>query len=208
MNFIFSGFLTLRQNSIMQADALNKLIRNRRSVYPKNYSGKPIEQAVLDQILENANWAPNHRKTEPWRFIIFSGDARRALSDYLVQYYLDRTPPEARSEIKQKKIGQKPLQASAVIALCMQRDPEERVPEWEEIAALSAAVQNMWLSCTAYGIGAYWSSPSSIIRANDFLQLKAGERCFGLFYMGYAAEIPPAPEKGPIEEKVRYWEKA
>ena len=41
----------------------------------------------------------------------------------------------------------------------MQRDPGERIPEWEELASVACAVQNMWLSATSYGIGAYWSSP-------------------------------------------------
>jgi len=66
----------------------------------------------------------------------------------------------------------------------MERDAKELVPEFEEIAAVSCAVQNMWLSCWAYGIGAYWSSPFSIIQAREFLDLKQGQRCLGLFYMG------------------------
>jgi nitroreductase len=43
----------------------------------------------------------------------------------------------------------------------------------------------MWLSCTAEGIGSYWASPKSILEAKEFLQLQEGERCLGLFFMGY-----------------------
>jgi nitroreductase len=90
----------------------------------------------------------------------------------------------------------------------MQRNQEELVPEWEEIAALGCAVQNMWLSCTANGIGAYWSSPASATNAQSFLELGEGERCLGLFYMGNWDQIEvKSDRKSPIEDKVVWMEK-
>ncbi len=87
----------------------------------------------------------------------------------------------------------------------MQRDPDKSLPEWEEVAAVACAVQNMWLTCTAYGIGSYWSSPKSILQADAFLELKEGERCLGLFYMGYA-DVPPEMKgfREPITEKITW----
>ncbi|MBR9923160.1 MAG: nitroreductase, partial [Bacteroidetes bacterium] len=67
---------------------------------------------------------------------------------------------------------------------------------------------NMWLSCTSYGIGSYWSSPSSITKANEFLQLQKGERCLGLFYMGYIDGEIPEGKRESMEEKVRSWKPA
>ncbi|MEM9823103.1 MAG: nitroreductase family protein, partial [Bacteroidota bacterium] len=93
-----------------------------------------------------------------------------------------------------EKTRKKPRKSACVIAICMQRDPEERVPEWEELAAVACAVQNMWLTCTAYGIGAYWSSPKTIKHTNAFLQLAEGESCLGFFYMGYH-DLPEIPGK-------------
>jgi len=64
------------------------------------------------------------------------------------------------------------------------------------------AVQNMWLSCTAINLGCYWSSPKAALEANEFLGLGEGERCLGLFYMGWH-EMPEIPGKrGAVEEKV------
>lgn len=177
-------------------DQINTLIANRRSVFPPMYNQEPISQAILEQILENANWAPNHRHTEPWRFKVYRGAAKLRLGDYLAQWYKENTPPEAYKEMKFQKTLNKAEQSDTIIAICMQRDPEESVPEWEELAAVSCAVQNMWLTCTAYGIGAYWSSPKSALEANDFLQLGEGERCLGLLYMGnYEAELPTGRRK-------------
>lgn len=183
----------------------NELIRKRRAIFPKTYVDKPIPKAIIEEVLENANWAPTHKHTEPWRFRVFTGDARRRLGAYLADWYKSHTPAEKFSEKKYEKNLNKPLQSGCVIAICMQRDPQERVPEWEEIAAVSCAVQNMWLTCTAHDIGAYWSSSKSILQAEEFLGLQEGERCLGLFYMGYH-ELPELPGKrGHIEEKV-VWE--
>lgn len=185
---------------------LSQLIATRRSVFPQVYNDTPISRETIEQILENANWAPNHRKTEPWRWRVIRGVGREKLSNYLGTYYTDHTPADKYSEIKYKKTIAKPLQSQAIIAICMHRDPAESVPEWEEIAAVSAAVQNMWLSCTALGIGSYWSSPASAADAHDFLELAENELCLGWFYMGYYDPIPLKGQRKPAAEKVTWIE--
>jgi nitroreductase len=201
------GVFRLNANeSLMNWDIpqIDQLLQNRRAIFPNMYADRPIERDVLEAILEKANWAPTHRRTEPWRFQVFTGEARQRLADYLGDYYRTHTPAEKFSEKKYEKTLRKPLQSGAVIAICMQRDPDERVPEWEEVAAVAMAVQNMWLSCTARGIGCYWSSPASILQADSFLELPEGQRCLGLLYMGYydGAELPG--QRNPIEEKVTW----
>lgn len=188
----------------MDIQALNQLIKNRRSIFPQTYTDQPIPQDIIEQILENANWAPNHKKTEPWRFKVFQGAALERLSNYLGEWYVANTAEEKFSEKKLEKTKKKPLQSACVIAICMQRDPKESLPEWEEIAAVACAVQNMWLSCTAYNIGCYWSSPRSIIEAREFLELEEKEQCFGLFYMGYHNMPAIESQRGDIKEKVSW----
>lgn len=184
----------------------NLLIRKRRAIFPETYIDKPIPEPIIRVILENANCAPTHKLTEPWRFKVFRGNALSRLSAYLANWYKNSTPAELFSEKKYQKTRQKPLRSSCVIAICMQRDPKESVPEWEEIASVACAVQNMWLTCSAYEIGCYWSSSKSIINADQFLGLQAGERCLGLFYMGYH-NMPEIPGKRkPIDEKVTWME--
>ncbi len=190
----------------MTPEQVTELIRSRRAIFPNMYSDKPIPKEIIETILENANWAPTHKMTEPWRFKIFRGAARERLSDYLGDWYTSHTPAADFSDIKFKKAKEKPLQSNCIIAICMQRDPKESLPEWEELAAVAAAVQNMWLSCTAYGIGCYWSSPESILKADEFLGLQAGEKCYGLFYMGYYDGPELKSKRTPIEEKVEWIE--
>lgn len=55
------------------AEILEDIIKSRRSIFPKDYTAEAIPQDVLDKILESANYAPSHKKTNPWRFRIFQG---------------------------------------------------------------------------------------------------------------------------------------
>lgn len=191
---------------IATPEQLNRLIRSRRAIFPKNYNDRPIPEETILEILENANWAPTHRLTEPWRFKVFRGAALESLSLYLSEWYRANTLVESFSEKKFQKTKESPLRSSCVIAICMQRDPRESLPEWEEIAAVACAVQNMWLTCTAYGIGCYWSTPQSILEAREFLRLGEGERCLGLFYLGNH-DMPEVPGKrNPISSKVEWRE--
>lgn len=185
-------------------ELVSQLMRKRRAIFPKTYNQKPIPKAIIEEVLENANWAPTHRLTEPWRFKVLTGPALARLGDYLANFYRNNTAEEQFSEVKFTKSKENPRRSACVIAICMKRDAEERVPEWEEIAAVACAVQNMWLTCTAYGIGSYWSTPKAALEANVFLGLEEGERCLGLFYMGYH-DLPELPGKrSPVSEKTTW----
>lgn len=185
-------------------ELVSELIRKRRSIFPKTYNDKPIPKSIIEEVLENANWAPTHRLTQPWRFKVFTGASLQRLGDYLGDFYMNNTKKEEFSEAKLKKTKESPVQSACVIAICMQRDATGSVPEWEELAAVACAVQNMWLTCTAYGIGSYWSTPKAALHGDDFLGLGEGERCLGLFYMGYH-DLPDLPgRRSPISEKTTW----
>lgn len=178
------------------------LIRKRRSVFPNQYNGRPIERATIERILEAANWAPSHKLTEPWRFKVITGETREKMGAFLSGKYLETEPRP--KQIKVRNFLENPQKAAAVICICMQRDPKESLPAWEELAATAMAVQNMWLCCTELGIGSYWSSPGMIAYMDEFLPLGEGEECLGFFYMGYYDGILPEVSRRPVNEKVSW----
>ncbi len=178
------------------------LIKKRRAVFPVQYNSEPIADEVISKVLEAANWAPTHRRTEPWRFKVLRGDSKKRLGVFLSDKYQE-TEAKPKS-VKVKKLRDNPQRAAVVILICMQRDPKESVPEWEEIAATAMAVQNMWLMCAELGVGSYWSSPSLIDYIGEFTDLSDGEKCLGLFYMGYYDEDQQPGSRQPIEEKVKW----
>lgn len=188
---------------------ISTLIRRRRSIFPKFYvPGRPIERALIEMLLENANYAPTHKMTQPWRFRVFhSAESREGLAAHMEAFYQKETPAEEFSEEKMRRIGDNPRRAGAVIVLVLKRDPAASVPEWEEIAALAMAVQNMWLTCTEQGLGCYWSSPRSVLQGGSVFDLESDERCMGLFYTGWhqaPADLPLAP-RTPVADKVRWY---
>jgi nitroreductase len=182
----------------------NELVKNRRAIFTKSYNKKPIAREIVTQVLENAHWAPTHKLTEPWRFKVLRGKALKEFSAFLAKDYVKHTPLAKQSDLGMKKFAENPLNANTVILLCVQRDPETRVPEWEELAATAAAVQNMWLTCTAYNIGAYWSTPGVMNRMSDFIQLAHGEKCIGIFYMGNTDLPQQAGKRTPVEDKIEW----
>jgi len=186
---------------------LEKLIKGRRALFPKQMSGESVPQSVIDNMLELANWAPTHRNTEPWRFKVYKGASKNALLDLCKECYVKTTPAEKFKSIKLEKIDKRKEQVSHIVAICMKRNTI--VPEWEEIAATAMAVQNMWLALSETNkYGGYWSSPAYAMGDDfrTFLKLEDDERCLGLFYIGTIAEdvLRAEGRRGDWREKVRF----
>lgn len=186
-------------------NTINEIIRSRRSIFPPMYTGETVSDDIIWEILENANWAPTHKMTQPWRFVVIPQTKIPEWCDYAALWYGRYTPEDQFSEMKLKKIKTKPLKASHIIAICMQRDKEKRVPKWEEKAAVACAVQNIYLTTTALGLGGYWSSPAYALAADEFLGLKERQRCMGLFYIGVPQQgLSLEGKRGDIREKVTW----
>ncbi len=185
---------------------LNTLIRERRSTFPRQYdAGKPVDDAVIQQMLENANWAPTHKLTEPWRFTVFSGEGRKTFGHLQASVYKN-TAAENFKEDNYQKLLNTPLLASHIISIGMKRHAQQNIPEMEEIAAVACAVQNMYLTAAAYGVGCYWTTGGITFNeaAKPFFELEAADKLMGFFYVGVIA-TPSAPGKRlPIDGKVKW----
>ena len=163
----------------MNKETLNKIIRNRKTVYPTQFSDKEIPENVINEILENATHAPTHRMTQPWFFRVYKGKSK----DVLCQI-IEKIDKEKYSSIKINKFIEKVNLSDTVISVCMTRDKNNRVPEWEEIAAVSMAVQNMWLSCYVHNIGSDWSTPALKEEYAKYSNLNNNQKSLGFFFMG------------------------
>lgn len=180
---------------------INEIIRNRRTIWPEQYSKRKVHREQIETILNNAIWAPTHGKTQPWRFNVFMEEGLEKLSKFQSELYRKITDEAHFNEMKFEKLKRRPLISSAVIAICMKRQESEKIPEIEEIEAVACAVQNMYLTCTAYGLGGYWGSGGVTYRTEtkDFLGLAKKDRCLGFFYVGYPEIEWPKGQRKPIE---------
>jgi nitroreductase len=169
---------------------VTELIRNRRSIAPEHFGSRKVHREQVELMLNNASWAPNHGLTQPWRFVVMNDQSKIELAEVAFFCATNGKDPNDINLNKVQRMKDRILTSSVVIALNMHRDPAQKVPEWEEVAAMGAAVQNLHLTATAYGLAGFWATPSVIQHPamRDFLQLSEGVTCLGFFYLGYLKE--------------------
>lgn len=188
------------------------IYRTRRSLKPKSMDAqRAVPRELVMSLLEDAHWAPTHGLTQPWRFQVFASKmARTRLGEGLQSVYDLITPAEKRIEEKRKKLAANPLCAPVVIAVGAKVIPGGKVPEWEEIAAVSCGVQNLMLSAHEQGLGSYWSSPPVACSAEfvSWLGLDETHRMMGLIYLGWPLEGQPALQstRGSLQDRVTWHE--
>lgn len=188
-----------------QATVIADIIARRRNVKPTSMNGQKIADEKIHQLLELANWAPTHGYTEPWHFTVYSGAAVQQFCADHAALYRTHTPAERFIAGNFDKLAQMGDLSSHVIAIAMKRGDKPNIPEMEEIAAVSCAVQNMWLGATAMGICAYWGTGGMTLQPamREYLGLGEQDKVLGLFYLGYTDEELPAGKRvKPLSEKI------
>ena len=187
-------------------ETITEVIRHRRTIKPNQYLDREIDKAIVRGILENANWAPTHGMTEPWRFTVYSGPARERLADFLADTYRTISTPESYRQKKYEGMRINATLAPVVIAIGMKRQASEKISELDELQAVACAVQNMHLTAAAHGLGAFWSTNVAAVsdQMRQFLGLAERDRALGLFYLGYPDCDWPSSRRGSIDEKVTW----
>ncbi len=193
--------------SDLNTEEVNRLIRHRRTIKPEQYDqNRTVDQSIIDQMLANANWAPTHGLTEPWRFTVFAGNGLQKLGTFQAEQYKKLVAADQFKEKKYDQLKTRPERSSHVIAIGMKRQESGKIPEVEEIEAVACAVQNMYLTASAYGVGAYWTTGGITYfeEVKPFFNLGAEDRLLGFLYIGYPAIEWPVSNRTDIEQKVRW----
>jgi nitroreductase len=185
----------------------DQLVRERRSVFPAHYTGESIDEAIVRDILTHATWAPTHKRTEPWRFTVFMKEGLARLAEMQAECYRKVTEADGSfREERYKGLQTKPFQSACIIAVGMKRDEKKSVSEVEEIGAVFCALQNMYLSATAHGLGCYLSTGGITYfeEAKPLFGLGPEDRLIGFFHLGVPKEWPSPKERKPLEEVTRW----
>lgn len=190
-------------------DVVNSLLQNRRSVFPKEYTGERVEDSLIRQLLENANWAPTHKLTEPWRFVVFTGSGIERLASFQSELYKKVTSAKGTFDPERFEIlRDKPRLSSHIIAVGMKRDEKKSIPEIEEVGAVFCAIQNIYLTASANKIGCYLSTGGITFypEAKAFFGLGEEDKLLGFMHIGIPKHHNQKSNRRSIEEKVR-WER-
>lgn len=171
-------------------------IVTRRSV-PKTAEHVP-DAAQIKRLLDAAIMAPNHHLTEPWRFVVLTGDALKELGAVFAQH-AERTGGNV------ELARDLPHRAPVIITVIERpRIGDSHVPEIEEHHAVGAAMQNILLAAHEAGLvamirtGVHARQPE----VHDHLGVKAGEFIAGFIYVGFPVDglNKKAPRKTPASE--------
>ena len=164
-------FATVRD--LVQSRRTNMLVDREREV----------PETIIRDLCELALWAPNHKRTWPWRFAAFSGDGRVRLGEACAQ---DLISAGSDDEIKIKKVRSKYTRVPAVLVIGSAPDEHPTFHD-ENRDAVAAGIQNALLGATALGLASFWST-APVIDGEHTLALCGFEpatRLIGMIYLGW-----------------------
>jgi len=188
-------------------DAL-ELLKTRRSVKPIEMTGPGPDDAGIKTLLTIASRVPDHGKLAPWRFIVFSGDARRAAGERIAAVFAAANPGATADQLafESGRFARAPL----VIAVVSRAAPHVKIPEWEQQLSAGAACMNLVTAAHAIGYVASWLSewPAYDRAAMTALGLAEQERIAGFVYIGNATKAPEDRERPKLDAIVTHFDGA
>jgi nitroreductase len=179
-------------------EQLAELIRSRRTSLPA--SDRPVPLALVQDLCDLARWAPNHRRSWPWRFAVFVGPARARLGDAFADDLAERGDA---SDAAVAKTRSKYLRAPAIVITASAPDSRPEINR-ENLHAVAAGVQNLLLAATAAGLASFWASPpdNASPRVLSLCDFENGSHIVGVIYLGWPARNVPVPKRPPLQVRV------
>lgn len=172
------------------AEQFADLIRNRRTINFFKPEIPPKEKIL--KALDLARWAPNHHLTEPWHFYLLGKQTAAGIARLNAKLVTAKSGEEAGQQKLERWSGM----PGWLVVTCDNCD--DKIQAREDFAACCCAVQNFMLYLWAEGIGVKWTT-GAVTRHPDFYDLiwvdPKAETVVGLFWYGYAAEIPHLDRK-------------
>lgn len=166
---------------------INKIIQFRRSHYPSEFSGKILDNSIIQTLVQNAHWAPNHTLNYPWRFKILEGQQIINWLDKALEIYKIETPIELQKESKTQKLTHFKTKISHVIAIVCVQENAVKYKAIENISAVACGIQNMYLSLSQFenAVG-YWSTGLGTYseHMHSYLNLTENQQLMGFFILG------------------------
>ncbi|MCY0878019.1 MAG: nitroreductase [Firmicutes bacterium] len=181
---------------------LKEVLRHRRSA--RQFKPDPIPEAVLEELLSYAPWVPNHHVSEPWRFVVVTGQSLRELASLRRQAVLEKRAGQPTAAARAERAEREFLEASAVIVVIQSVHPDP-VRAREDYAAVVMATYNIMLVAWDGGIASYWHTGPLVTdeRVRTWLDLDAAETPVAFLRLGYPVEVGVS-RRTPASERTRW----
>ncbi|WP_321156598.1 nitroreductase [Psychrobacter sp. LV10R520-6] len=146
----------MSDNAQVTDEQLINWIKSRRSI--GNLDIPAPTHTQIKAAIECAATAPDHKKLQPWRFIVTEGNARHQLGRAFLAAAEAKAAKESEvlSEKTQQKTYNMPLRAPVIITVVTKMQDHKKVPPFEQMLSAGAAVQNLILALKAQGFSTVW----------------------------------------------------
>jgi len=182
------------ENFMPTPDEAATLLRERRTI--NKFKPTPPPHELIEQAVEVARWAPNHRMTQPWRFYLLGEQSKQKIIDLNVDLVLAKKG-EAAAKVKRKRWEAVP---GWLVVTC--KRSEDPLQAQEDYAACCCAVHNLTLFLWSHGVGCKWTT-GAVTRDPRFYQSldidAQAEELVGLLWYGYPDQSPRTKRK-PVED--------
>lgn len=175
-------------------------IHTRRTIH--KYTDLPVPREIIDQCIDAAHQAPNHKFTWPWTFIVVGSQTRTRLFDMALG--MRKQAPGMTPQVEQR-LREKLLNPGGMV-IVSQMQCEDDFREREDYAATSCAIQNFMLAAQSLGYGTKWST-GAITRLPESYEIfgvdASTHTIVGLIWIGEAVTVPSV-ERPALESVTRY----
>ena len=185
-------------------DALT-LLKTRKSV-TSNFLGPPgPSEAELAEMLSIAVHVPDHGKLAPWRFIMFTGDARREAGETLAALFKAKNPEAPAGKVEEERT--RLLSAPLVVAVVSTAAPHVKIPEWEQVLSAGNVALSLVFAAYAFGYAAHWRTGFMAYDADArrALGVADSERIVAVVHIG-TPTVPKVDRPRPdVARLVTHW---
>jgi len=181
------------------------LLLTRRSTAAAFLDEPAPDESQLEEILTIASRVPDHGKLNPWRFIVFRGDARRVASEALAERFAELHPEADEKQLADER--NRLVKAPLVVAVVSRAAPHVKIPEYEQLLSAGAAAMNLIHGAYALGFAANWVTGWIAYDegAGRILGLRPEERIVAIVHIGTAAAPTADRERPPLADIVSEW---
>ena len=175
----------------------------------RRFLPRPVSRETLQQLLDCAVRAPNHKLTEPWRFAVLTGAARDQLAEIRARHRLKRfsdpssLEAQGAAEKVRREAGETPTYLVVMVAVS-----SDDITREDDYAATMMAIANLMTAAQAVGLGTYLRT-GGVMRDPALLklaQVPEGFRVVGILSLGYPAEVEEPRRRRPAAELTRWFE--
>ena len=187
-------------------------IFSRRSI--RKFSDKPVSKELIEQIILAGIASPSAKNRQPWRYIVFGGEAKNEL---LAQMELgieressgDTRLPHSQKGIPDARHTLKVMKEAPIIIIVLNENggspfaeinADDRITEMCDLLSIGASIENMLLKATELGLGTLWIANTCYAYDELTAFLGTDSQLTGAIALGYAEESPSPRPRKPLDE--------